>query len=482
MELITMLAILAAAAGLCLIPTRRTTLGAEITIAGGIAVLALATHVALTASRGLHVIAIQNWMDCDSFGALIVFLVAFIGGATSIFSWGHMAPPAGADGALRLRRYYCLYNLFLMAMLAVPMLAQISLVWIALELTTLTSVFLVSFEKTPEAFEAAWKYAILTTMGAILALFGILLLYWGMHLAGGERFTWQGLVAQMPNMSPGLLKIGFILILIGFGSKAGMVPLHSWLPDAYSQAPVPICVLLSFVETAMIPYVIFRLWPGFVGPVGATTGTWLVCFGLLSAGVASLLLIQVKEVKRLFAFSTIEHYGIILVAAGLGGAAAGYGAVYQIMTHILTKSFCFFAVGAALLVIKDRKIADISGLVRNFPLIGAALLLGALAISGAPPFAVFLSEFSVLKAGLAGGHYLAVGLLVLFIGISFCAILYHVSRMTFGEAQEPVPPPALTMGYVIPLCLTALPVVFFWIYMPEALDNLLRLAGAMLGR
>jgi hydrogenase-4 component F len=482
MQLIAMLVILAVTAGLCLIPTRRITFAAGITIAGGMAVLALAVRVAATAAGGGPVVAIPDWLNCDGFGALILLLVAYIGLGTSIFSWGHMQRPGGADGLVRLRRYYCLYNLFLLAMLAVPMLAQISLVWIALEFTTLTSVFLVSYEKTPKAFEAAWKYAILTTMGAIVALFGILMLYWGMHQAGGGPFTWAGLAAVMPRIPPEILKIAFVLILIGLGGKAGMAPLHSWLPDAYSQAPVPICIFLSFVETATIPYVIFRLWPGFVGPVGATTGTWLVFFGLVSAGVAALLLVQAKELKRLFAFSTIEHHGIILVAAGLGGAAAGYSATYQIMTHIITKSFCFFAVGAALLVVKDQRIDSVRGLVRSFPLAGVALLLGALAISGAPPFAVFLSEFAVLKAGLGGGWYLAVGLLVLFVAVSFCAIMYHHSRMVFGRPPAPVKAPAATASLVVPLLLTALPIVLLWIYMPGALDNLLHLAGAALGR
>jgi hydrogenase-4 component F len=390
--------------------------------------------------------------------------------------------PEGKDGLLRLRRYYSLYNLFLLAMLAVPLFDQISLAWIALEFTTLTSVFLVSYDKTPEAFEAAWKYAILTTMGAILALFGILLLYWGMHITGGELFTWEGLAAAMPGIPPGILKAGFVLILIGFGSKAGMVPLHSWLPDAYSQAPVPICIFLSFVETATIPYVIFRLWPGFVGPVGAETGTWLVFFGLLSAGVAALLLIQTKELKRLFAFSTIEHHGIILVAAGLGGSAAGYSAAYQIAAHMITKSFCFFAVGAVLLAIKNPRISAIRGLIRSYPLAGVSLLLGALAVSGAPPFVVFLSEFSVIKAGLGNGQYLAVGLLVLFVGISFCAIMYHHSRMVFGRPLATVEVPTLSRSLVAPLILTAMPVVLMWIAMPKALDTLLHLAGALLGR
>jgi hydrogenase-4 component F len=481
-ELIAMLAILAAAAGLCLIPSQSDARAPAITVASGLAVAALAVRVALRASTGTPVVAIPNWLDCDSFGALIVVLVSYIGVSTSIFSWGHMRKPAGKGGASRLRRYYCLYNLFVMAMLAVPMFAQISLVWIALEFTTLTSVFLVSYDRTPQAYEAAWKYAILTTMGAIVALFGILLLYWGMRLAGGGVFTWDGLAAVMGKIPQGVLKTGFILILIGFGSKAGMAPLHSWLPDAYSQAPVPVCIFLSFVETATIPYVIFRLWPGFTGPVGATTGTWLVFFGLLSAGIAAFLLVQVKDLKRLFAFSTIEHHGIILVAAGLGGTAAGYSAAYQIMTHMITKSFCFFAVGAALLVVKDQQIASVRGLVRSSPLAGVSLLLGALAVSGAPPFAVFLSEFSVLKAGLTSGQYLAVGLLVLFIAISFCAIMYHHSRMAFGKPEGAVEAPAASLSYVTPLCLTAIPMVLLWIYMPAPLNSLLRLAGATLGR
>jgi len=477
-----MLILLAVTAGLCLIPTRRIAFAAGITIGSGIIVLILATHVALVVSRGSKVIAIENWLSCDGFGALILLLVSYVGVGTSIFSWGHMGRFERGDGSIRLRRYYSLYNLFLLAMFAVPLLDQIALAWIALEFTTLASVFLVSFDKTPEAYEAAWKYAILTTMGAILALFGILLLYWGMHLAGGELFTWEGLAAEMPRIPPGILKTGFILILVGFGSKAGMVPLHSWLPDAYSQAPIPICIFLSFVETATIPYVIFRLWPGFVGPVGAETGTWLVFFGLLSAGVAAFLLIQAKDLKRIFAYSTIEHHGIILVAAGFGGSGAGYSAAYQIATHMITKSFCFFAVGATLLVVKDLKISSIRGLVRSFPLAGVSLLLGALAISGAPPFAVFLSEFSVIRAGLSGGHYLAVVLLVIFVGISFCAIMFHHSRMVFGRPPEEVQTPVLSASLVIPLFLTVLPIIFLWIAMPGPLDNLLHLAGALLGR
>ncbi len=484
MDLLYMLVIPAVAAALSLIPCRRSGFPAVVTILGGVAMLYCALQVAAASAAGARVVAVPNWLGCDSFGALVLLLVAYVGLATSIFSWGCLGRRAASGDPARLRRYYALYNIFLLSILAVPMLVQVPLVWIALELTTLSSVFLVGFDRTREALEAAWKYAILTTMGAIVALFGILLYYWGMRVNGVELYTWAGLAAAMPKMSPILLESAFILVLIGFGSKAGMAPLHTWLPDAYSQAPVPICVLLSVVETATIPYVIFRLWPGSMGLTNGTTGAWLMVFGLISVAVAALLLLQVKDYKRLFAFSTIEQLGIILVAAGLGGTAGGYGATYQIMTHIITKSFCFFAVGAALLVVGSREIASVRGLIRTSPVAGVSLLLGALAISGAPPFAVFLSEFSVFRAGLSNGQYAVIGLLALFVGIAFIGIMLHSSRMVFGRPATATAPVRTTLpvSYAASLCLTAIPIVLLWIYMPGTVANLLRLAGASIGR
>src|SRR5208283_904319 len=243
----------------------------------------------------------------------------------------------------------------------------------------------------------------------------------------------SGLVAASSKMPPALLQTGFLFGLIGFGTKAGLVPLHTWLPDAHSQAPSPICALLSGVETSTALYAIMRLVPAVQAIPGGLSEKWILIFGLVSAGFAAFLLIQVKEYKRLFAFSTIEHVGIILVAVGLGGAGAYFGATYQMLSHTIAKSFCFFAAGAALRVTGTRDINSVKGLIRESPLVGASLLLGALAISGAPPFAVFLSELAILRAGVSSGQYFATGLLAVFVVIAFCGIMFHISRMVFGK-------------------------------------------------
>ncbi len=279
-----------------------------------------------------------------------------------------------------------------------------------------------------------------------------------------------------------LLRAAFLLILVGFGTKVGLVPMHTWLPDAHSQAPSPVCALLSGVETTTVLYVILRLFPVMQRTPGDGVRGWAVGFGLISVGVAAFLLLQVRDYKRLFAFSTVEHMGIILTAVGLGGSAH-FGAMHQIVAHTLTKSFCFFAAGAVLMAVGTQDIAQVRGLIRRRPGAGAALLFGGLAIAGAPPFAVFLSEFSVLKAGLRAGDYVLAGLLLLFIVIAFFGIMNHVSRMVFGPAKD-VPeaePARLPVPCVLTLVALAVPVLVLGVYVPAPLQALLKLAAAGLG-
>jgi hydrogenase-4 component F len=481
MELIYLLITPALAAGLCLIPAGKKWAPA-VTILGTLATLILSWGAALRTARGEEVVALANWISCDSFGALMALLVAFVGFTAAIFSWGYMERIVAPNNTGKIRRYYARYNLFLLSMLAVPIFSQVALVWIAVELTTLLSVFLVSFENTPEALEAAWKYVVLTCMGAAFALLGVLMLYWGMSVSGPAPFTWAGLTGASPRVPPALLQAAFLLILIGFGTKAGLVPLHTWLPDAHSQAPSPVCALLSGVETTTILYAILRLLPILKAAPAIHAEKWFLTFGLLSVGAAAFLLIQVKDYKRLFAFSTVEHMGIILVAAGLGSSAAQYGATFQMVSHALSKSFCFFAAGCTLLAVGTRDIAAVRGLIRISPVAAVALMMGGLAIAGAPPFMVFLSEFSILKAGLAGGHYLTTGLLALFIVIAFCGVLFPINRMVFGKPLERAGKATLAASSLITLVIAAIPVVLFGLYLPGPLYELLRLAAASLGR
>ena len=433
----------------------------------------------------------SKWIAVDGLSALILLLIGLIGTTAAIYSVGYMAHGHLKPGKLRL--YYANYNLFVFSMLAIPLLAEPTLVWIVVELTTLCSALLVSFENTHEALEAAWKYVVLSLMGAGVALLGFLVLFAAMQAGGGGIYTWAGLVSAAPKMPTILLQTAFLLILIGLGTKVGLVPMHTWLPDAHSQAPSPVCALLSGVETTSILYVILRLFPVMQAVPGAGAERWALVLGLISVGTAAFLLLQVHDYKRMFAFSTVEHMGIILAAIGLGASAADYGAMQQIVNHSVTKSFCFFAAGAVLLTVGTRDIAAVRGLIRRSPVAGSALVFGGLAIAGAPPLAVFLSEFAILKAGLTQGQYVATALLAVFIVVAFFGVMLHINRMVFGASsdasvEENHSPPGTTETFRLPfscrlaLILSAVPVVVLGVYVPQPLHDLLTKAAAALAR
>jgi hydrogenase-4 component F len=494
--LIILLIPLVATALVCIPLKRAWPMG--VTVVANAALLILTTQLAWRVAAGESITAalqvgMLKWIAVDGLGALIVLLIALVATTAAIFSIGYMAHENVSPGKLRL--YYANYNLFIFSMVAIPVLAEPTLVWIVVELTTLCSALLVSFDNTREALEASWKYVLLSLMGAGLALFGFLVLFAAMQASGGDgAYTWDGLIAAAPNMPPILLQTAFVFILIGLGTKVGLVPMHTWLPDAHSQAPSPVCALLSGVETTAILYVILRLFPVMRAAPHSHAETWAIILGLISVGTAAFLLLQVRDYKRMFAFSTVEHMGVILTAVGLGTSAAGYSAMQQIVAHSVTKSFCFFAAGATLLAVGTREIAAVRGLIRRSPGAGAALVLGGLAITGAPPLAIFLSEFSILKAGLMQGRYLVTGLLAVFIVIAFFGVMLHINRMVFGareNGQNPLSanqhPDAesgktfhLPFSCRLALILAAVPMLLLGVYIPKPLHDLLTLAASAL--
>lgn len=470
----------------------------SVTVVSSVATLVLSARIALQVAAGHSVTASLSagwlkWIAVDGLSALILLLIAFVATTAAIYSVGYMAH--GNLKPWKLRLYYANYNLFVFSMLAIPVLADPTLVWIVVELTTLCSALLVSFENTREALEAAWKYVVLSLMGAGMALFGFLVLFAAMEASGStEPYTWHGLIVAAPLMPPVLLQMAFLLILIGLGTKVGLVPMHTWLPDAHSQAPTPICALLSGIETTSILYAILRLFPVMQGSPHAHAERWALVIGLLSVGVAAFLLLQVRDYKRLFAFSTVEHMGVILTAVGLGASVAGYSAMQQIVSHCVTKSFCFFAAGTVLMTMGTREIGAVRGLIRKSPFAGAALVFGGLAIAGTPPMTVFLSEFSILKAGLTQKEYVATGLLAVFIVIAFFGIMLHINKMVFGTPEnkngdspennhsepEPVEKFHLPFSCRLALIVAAIPVFVLGFYIPEPLHNLLTQAAAAL--
>ena len=477
-------AVLLCAALVSLIPLGRR-LAPVATIVAAVAALLLA---GLSASRVLafgKIVALPHWIGIDGFGALLLLLITFVGTLAALFSPGYMRVRARerSDGALRA--YHANFNLFLFSIVTVPMMQEVALAWIAVELTTILSVLLVSFEGTSEALEAAWKYVILTMIGAGIALLGVIILYGALQQSVGGPFTWSALRRAGGDLPPTLLEGGFLLVLVGFGVKVGLVPMHTWLPDAHSQAPSPVCALLSGVETSTILYLILRLFPVAEAQPLIHVQDWAIVFGLISVGTASLLLIQVRDLKRLFAFSTVEQMGIILTAAGFGVAANPSIAPYQIFTHGLAKSLCFLAAGSVLVVAGTREIASLRGLIRSEPIAGAALLVGALAVTGAPPFALFLSELSIIRAGLAAHNYIAVALLVLFIVIAFAAILFHINRVVFGDPGGAhgarVGRGRIPRASLLALLLAMIPALLFGVWIPAPLHALISMAGATIG-
>lgn len=481
MEIILILIIPVFMSAICLVPFG-SWLAGRASLAGSFVVLCLSLDTAFKLTSSSELVIVKNWIACDSFGAIILVLTAFVGFTSTLYSWGYLSEDVHYANPGKIRRYYSRLNLFLVSMLAIPLLSQLALVWIAVELTTLLSAFLVSFDSTPEALEAAWKYVVLTCMGAALALIGTLILYWGMSSVMPGPFTWAGIAQSVAKIPEPLLITASFFILIGFGAKVGLVPLHTWLPDAHSQAPAPICALLSGIETTAVLYVIMKLFSLFQGTPSSVTGFWFILFGLFSTGVAAFLLLQARDYKRLFAFSTVENMGIILIAAGIGGYAAHFGATLQIVSHSVTKSLCFFSAGMTMMVAGTREISSIRSLIRISPLAGASLMLGGLAIAGAPPFSVFLSEFAILKAGLSRAQYVVCALLAIFIAIAFFGTMLQINKMVFGNPLISRSRIGLPKTCVIAIVIMAVPVIIFGFYLPEPLFKIMHMAASSLGR
>jgi hydrogenase-4 component F len=485
MSIVIVLLLPLIATGLVCLPFKKAWAG-SVTVISSLSVLFFSARLAWQASAGNSITADLKvgwlkWIAVDGLSALILLLIALVAATAAIFSIGYLEHENLPLGKLRL--YHANYNLFVFSMLAIPVLAEPTLVWIVVELTTLCSALLVSFDNTRSALEAAWKYVVLSLMGAGMALFGFLVLFAAMQASGSNAsYTWDGLIVAAPQMPPVLLQTAFLLILIGLGTKVGLVPMHTWLPDAHSQAPSPVCALLSGVETTAILYVILRMFPIMQASPGSHAEAWATVLGLLSVGTAAFLLLQVRDYKRMFAFSTVEHMGVILTAVGLGVTTSGYSVAQQIVAHAVTKSFCFFAAGVVLLSVGTREIASVRGLGRRSPVAGAALVFGGLAITGAPPLAVFLSEFSILKVGLMQNHFLAMGLLALFIVIAFFGVMLHVNQMVFGASKNEGEEIHLPISCRLALALAAVPVLLLGFYIPPPLHNLLTQAAAALNK
>ena len=420
----------------------------------------------------------------DPFNVFLVALTAFVGWTTALFSRPYMRVEEhhGRVNRSRLRLYHSMYQLFMFTMLLALLTNNMGLLWVAMEAATLTTVLLVSLYRTPASIEAAWKYFILCGVGIAQALFGTILLYLAaekvLGAEGSTALLWTHLDAVKGQLEPTVLALAFVFLLVGYGTKVGLAPLHNWLPDAHAEGPTPISAVLSGLLLNVAVYAVVRCKVLVEGSTHTgLAGRLMMGFGLLSVLLAAFFLWRQRDVKRMFAYSSIEHMGIVTFAFGMGGAVANFAALLHMTVHSLTKSAIFFAVGHACQKAGTQVMDDIRGLVVISPPIGWGLMIGTLAILGMPPFGVFASEFLILTTAMRE-HPWATPLLLLALGVAFAAIFRRVQSMVFGETQlEPLPhPPAL-----LPVFAHLSLVLVLGVYMPPALANWYRLAAALIG-
>jgi hydrogenase-4 component F len=391
----------------------------------------------------------------DSFNVFLVALTAFIGFTTAIFSRPYMQNEQehGRLTPARLRLYHSMYQVFNFTMLLALLTNNMGILWVALEAATLATVLLVSLYRTPASLEAAWKYFILCGVGIAQALFGTILLYFAAERllgAEGGALLWTELNGVKGQLEPTVLSLAFVFLLVGYGTKVGLVPLHNWLPDAHAEGPTPVSAVLSGLLLNVALYAVIRCKVLVEGSLQTSFARELLMgFGLLSVVVAAFLLSRQKDVKRLFAYSSIEHMGIITFAFGMGGPIANFAGLLHMTVHSLTKSAIFFTVGHAAQKAGTQLIDGIRGMITVSPVIGWGLALGSLAILGMPPFGVFASEFLILTSAMRE-HAWATPLLLVALGVAFAAVFSKVQPMVFGESTAARLPyrPAMTPVFV----------------------------------
>ena len=401
----------------------------------------------------------------DAFNVYLLVLTAFVGMTTSVFSRPYMRHvcETGKTTERGMRLYHAMYQAFMFTMLLALSTDNLGVMWVAVEGATLATVLLVSLYRTPEAIEAAWKYFILCGVGIALALFGTVLLYFAaQHVVEDPAtgLTWSTLYAYSAGLEPSIMSIAFVFLLIGYGTKVGLVPMHQWLPDAHSEGPTPMSAVLSGLLLNVALYALVRLKMLVDGSLATSAtpqlaGYLLMGFGLLSFMVAGLFLHRQRDIKRMFSYSSIEHMGLMTFAFGLGGPLATFGALLHMLVHSLTKSAIFITVGHAAHIAGTQSIDHIRGLIRTQPAVGWTLLIAVAAIAGFPPFGVFTSEFLLLTATMQAQPWFTVALLV-GLAVAFAGLFRHLHPMVYGEApagQQPVQanmfPVMLHLGLVL---------------------------------
>ena len=466
----------AAAAILALLPGYRVT--ARLNVAASL--LTFVVALTLFAARPEP----GQYLLVDDLNVVFIALNTFVAFTTSVFSASYIGHEleTGRLTPVYLRFYHAMYQTLMFAMNLALVANNIGLMWVAIELATLTTVLMVGIYRTPEALEAAWKYFILGSVGIALALFGTILVYLAAQAEVGEgmdAMAWSVLVTHAAAFDPGLLNLAFVFLLLGYGTKVGLAPLHAWLPDAHAEGPTPISAVLSGLLLNVALFALLRFKLLLAANAGALApGPLMITMGLVSLVFASFMLYRRRDIKRMFAYSSIEHMGIITFAFGMGGPLANFAGLLHMTMHSLTKSAIFFGVGHVAQASGTQRIADIRGLTESHPLLGWGLIVGVVAIAGMPPLGIFMSEFLVVSSTFAREPLLALPLVAGLL-MGFGALMLRLQGLVFGAPSESRHAP-IKASYVPMFAHLAL-VLLAGVYLPAPLVAWFQNVAARLG-
>jgi hydrogenase-4 component F len=473
MELIFIIAILTITAFLNILIKKRVIIE-FLSIVSSAVSLVLSVVVAVKVSV-LGIYSPFLFFSVDSFGAIVMVIVAFVGFTASAYSIPYLRQETAKDiiGFTRVKQYFVLSNLFLTAMFLAVMASNPIFAWIAIEVTTLSTAFLVSFYNKPSMVEAAWKYLIINSVGLLLGFMGTLLYFTSVNSLGGDTFvSWQILLENASHLDALIAKIAFVFVLVGYGTKVGLAPMHTWKPDAYSKVPAPIGALLSGALLPVAFLVILRFKAITDISIGSSfSGNLLIVFGLLSVAVAALIILNSKNYKRLLAYSSIENAGVVALGFGFGGVGI-FTAVLHIIYNALIKSALFLSAGNIFLKYSSTKIEKVKGVLTALPATGVIFLAGFLAITGMPPFGIFVTKIFILSAGILA-HPVATIMALIFMTILFTGFLRQVVAMIFGEKPAGVETGESNVWLVLPPLLLMAVALGLSVYIPSLLQTLI---------
>ncbi len=438
--------------------------------------LVAALAVAAPVYRGRDLTALGGFLRADALSAWMAVLIGLVAALAAVEA------PRYASG-----RFYLLFHLFVFTMLLAVTTDDVGLMWVAVEGTTLASVFLVNFERTRASLEASYKYLLICSVGIAIAFLGTVLVYFAdVQLFGDEAYAlrWTTLLRLAPGLPPRVLQLAFVFLVVGYGTKAGLAPMHTWLPDAHSEAPAPVSALMSGVLLSVGIYAILRFKPIVDLAAGrGFTGRILLAFGLLSMAVAALFLWTAQNFKRMLAYSSVEHLGIVCAGLAFGGAWGVTGALLHVANHALAKSTLFLLAGRIRAAYDSAEIAAVRGLARGLPRTAAGFLAAMLALLGLPPFGLFTSEVLIFGAGFREGPVWAAVLGLVLLVVAFAGLLRATNAMLYG-APAGAPPRAGEAGVwlALPVTIALLLLVVTGIAWPPGLGDALGRAAAIVAR